>query len=117
LTASRRASAGCRSRHGSIRYRQERVWVERWLHMIARSMIMQPASTEAVVAMVQGHGELTASDSPAGMRSSTVLRNPPSTVLPLTDLADPIAEARAAVMPASLNRTIAQIRARATGTA
>jgi len=108
-----------RWRRFSIRYGQERIWVERWLHMIARSMIRQPASTDAVVAtatMVQGYGD--------GYRQGLAdwhaiidgLAKPTfDGVLPLTDLASAIAEARAAAMPdprqASLKRAIAQIRA------
>jgi hypothetical protein len=112
-----------RWRRFSIRYGQERAWVERWLHMIARSMIRQPASTEAVVAtaaMVQGHGDAYRQGLADWHAIIDGLAKPTfDGVLPLTDLAGAIAEARAAAMPdprqASLKRAIAQIRARATG--
>jgi hypothetical protein len=112
-----------RWRRFSIRYGQERVWVERWLHMIARSMIRQPASTDAVVAMaamVRGHGDVYRQGLADWHAIIDGLAKPTfDGVLPLTDLAGAIAEARAAAMPdprqASLKRAIAQIRARAIG--
>ena len=33
----------------SIRYGQERVWVERWLHMIARALVKQPEAVRAII--------------------------------------------------------------------
>jgi hypothetical protein len=106
----------------SIRYGQERQWVERWLHMIARAMVMQPAAIEAVVAtatMVQGYGDAYRQGLADWHTIIDELAKPTfDGVLPLTDLAGAIAEARAAAMPdprqASLKRAIAQIRARAT---
>src|SRR5882762_1961038 len=44
----------------SVRYAKERVWVERWLHMIDRSLTKQPRAASAIVqtaTMVQGHGD------------------------------------------------------------
>jgi hypothetical protein len=108
----------------SIRYGQERQWVERWLHMIARAMVKQPAAIEAVVAtasMVQGHGDAYRQGLADWHAIIDDLAKPTfDGVLPLTDLAGAIVEARAAAMPdprqASLKRAIAQIRARVTGT-
>jgi hypothetical protein len=108
----------------SIRYGQERQWVERWLHMIARAMVKQPAAIEAVVAtatMVQGHGDVYRQGLADWHAIIDDLAKPTfDGVLPLTNLAGAIAEARAAAMPdprqASLKRAIAQIRARVTGT-
>jgi hypothetical protein len=87
-------------------------------------MIMRPASTEAVVAMaamVQGHGDAYHPGLADWHAIIDGLAKPTFGVLTLTDLAGAVTEARAAVMPdprqASLNRTIAQVRARATGTA
>ena len=43
----------------SIRYATERVWVERWLHMIDRSLARQPDAVEAVVqtaSLIEGYG-------------------------------------------------------------
>ena len=106
----------------SIRYGQERVWVERWLHMVARSLIKQPAATAAVVetaTMVQGHGDAYRQGLADWHAIIDGLAKPTfDGVLPLADLAGAIAEARAAAMPdprqASLKRAIAQIRARVT---
>jgi hypothetical protein len=106
----------------SIRYGQERVWVERWLHMIARAMVKQPAAVSAVVetaTMIRGHGDAYRQ----GLRDWHAiidgLAKPTfDGVLPLADLASAIKEAHAAAMPdprqASLKRAIAQIRARVT---
>jgi uncharacterized protein DUF6537 len=111
-----------RWRRFSIRYGRERVWVERWLHMIARSMLRQPDATAAIVAtaeMVQGYGDAYRQGLADWHAIIDGLVKPTfDGVLPLTDLAAAIAEARAASMPdprqASLKRAIAQIRARAT---
>jgi hypothetical protein len=107
----------------SIRYGQERVWVERWLHMIARSLVKQPAATEAIVetaTMIQGYGDAYRQGLADWHAIIDGLAKPTfDGVLPLADLAGAVAEARAAAMPdprqASLKRAIAQIRARATG--
>lgn len=44
----------------SARYASERAWVERWLHMIDRSLTKQPAAALAIAdtaAMIQGSGD------------------------------------------------------------
>ena len=104
-----------------MRYGKERVWVERWLHMIDRSLTRQPEATSGIVqtaTMVQGYGDpyrQGLADWHAiidGLVKPTFDR-----VLPLADLAGAIGEARAAARPdprqAALKRTIAEIRARA----
>ena len=104
----------------SIRYGQERQWVERWLHMIARAMAKQHAAIDAVVAtatMVQGYGDAYRQGLADWHTIIDELAKPTfDGVLPLTDLAGAIAEARAAAMPdprqAGLKRAIAQIMAR-----
>ena len=110
-----------RWRQFSTRFEQERVWVERWLHMISRSLAKQPAAASAVAetaTMVQGYGD----DYRQGLADWHAvidgLAKPTfDGALPLADLAGAIAEARDAIMPdprqVSLKRTIAQIRARA----
>jgi hypothetical protein len=117
-----RIEAGLRRwRLFSVRYAKERVWVERWLHMIDRSLTRQPAATSTIVrtaTMVQGYGDAYRqglADWHAiidGLVKPTLDEN-----LPLADLAAAVAEARAAVTPdprqAALKRTIAEIRARA----
>ena len=110
-----------RWRRFSVRYSRERVWVERWLHMIDRSLTKQPAAASAMVqtaTMVQGYGapyRWGLADWHAiidGLAKPTF-----DGVLPLEDLAGAVAEARAAALPdprqAALKRTIAEIRARA----
>ena len=117
-----RIEAGLRRwRLFSVRYAKERVWVERWLHMIDRSLTKQPAAASTIVrtaTMVQGYGDAYRqglADWHAiidGLVKPTLDEN-----LPLADLAAAVAEARAAVTPdprqAALKRTIAEIRARA----
>jgi hypothetical protein len=109
----------------SVRYAGERLWVERWLHMIDRSLTKQPGAVSAIVqtaTMVQGYGD--------GYRQGLadwhaiidgLVKPTFDGVLPLADLAGAVVEARAAAMPdprqAALKRVIAEIRARALGTA
>jgi hypothetical protein len=105
----------------SIRYGKERIWVERWLHMINRSLTKQPAAALAIVQtadMIQGYGSPyrhALADWHAiidGLVKPTF-----DGTLPVTDLTSAIAEARAAIQPdlrqATLKRRIAEIRARA----
>ena len=107
----------------SIRYAEERVWVERWLHMIARCLAKQPQSVSAVIqtaTMVQGYGDAYRQGLADWHAIIDALAKPTfDGALPLGDLAGAIVEARAAAMPdprqASLKRSIAQIRARAMG--
>jgi hypothetical protein len=45
----------------SERFKLERVWVERWLHMVDRSLVKQPDATLAVVRtanLIKGHGDV-----------------------------------------------------------
>ena len=45
----------------SVRYAKERIWVERWLHMIDRSLTKQPGAAPAIVqtaTMIQGYGDV-----------------------------------------------------------
>jgi hypothetical protein len=105
----------------SVRYARERVWVERWLHMIDRSLTKQPQATPEIVqtaTMVQGYGDAYRqglADWHAiidGLAKATF-----DGALALPDLAGAVAEARAAATPdprqAALKRDIAEIRARA----
>ncbi len=44
----------------SLRFRMERTWVERWLHMIDRSLLKQPEAAAEIVrtaALIEGHGD------------------------------------------------------------
>ncbi len=109
----------------SIRYGDERAWVERWLHMINRCLDKQPQSVFAIIrtaTMVQGYGDAYRRGLADWHAIIDGLAKPTfDGALPLADLAGAIAEARAAAMPdsrqAALKRAIAQIRARALGAA
>jgi hypothetical protein len=108
----------------SVRYAKERVWVERWLHMIDRSLTRQPQSTAAIIrtaTMIEGYGSLYRHGLADWHAIIDSLVKPTfDGVLPLSDLAGAVAEARAAAMPDSrqiaLKRKIAEIRARALDT-
>ena len=105
----------------SVRYAGERVWVERWLHMISRTLAKQPSAARAIVqtaAMVQGYGDAYRQGLADWHAIIDGLVKPTCDgVLPLTDLAGAVTVARAAAMPdprqAALKRAIAEIRARA----
>jgi Family of unknown function (DUF6537) len=113
-----------RWRQFSVRYNEERVWVERWLHMIARCLDKQSQSVSAVVqtaTMIQGHGDPYRQGLIDWHLIIDGLAKPTfDGTLPLADLAGAIAGARTACMPdprqVGLKRVIAQIRARALGT-
>jgi len=110
-----------RWRRFSVRYAKERLWVERWLHMIDRSLTKQPAAASAMVqtaTMVQGYGDAYRQGLADWHAIIDGLAKPTfDGVLPLRDLAGAVAEARAAALPdprqAALKRAIAEIRARA----
>jgi hypothetical protein len=110
-----------RWRRFSVRNGEERVWVERWLHMIDRSLTKQPAAASEIVrsaTMIQGYGDSYRQGLADWHAIIDGLVKPAfDGVLPLADVAGAVAEARAAAMPdprqAALKRTIAEIRARA----
>jgi hypothetical protein len=109
-----------RWRRYSVRYAKERVWVERWLHMISRSLAKQPSAASAMVQtanMIQGYGDVYRQGMADWNAIIDGLAKPTfDGVLALPDLADAVAEARAAALPdprqAALKRKIAEIRAR-----
>ncbi len=100
----------------SVRYAKERAWVERWLHMISRSLDKQPAAAADIVqtaTMIQGYGDAYRQGLADWHAIIDGLAKPTfDGVLPLADLAGAIAEARAAAMPdprqVALKRTIAR---------
>jgi len=104
----------------SVRYARERVWVERWLHMIDRSLTKQPKAATAVIdtaTMIQGFGDPYRQGIADWHAVIDGLVKPTfDGALALPDLAAAIADARAAIMPdprqAALKRKIAEIRAR-----
>ncbi|HEY3793636.1 MAG TPA: DUF6537 domain-containing protein, partial [Bradyrhizobium sp.] len=104
----------------SVRYARERVWVERWLHMIDRALTKQPQAAPAIIQtadMIQGYGSVYRHGLADWHAIIDDLVKPTfDGLLPLADLASGIAEARAAIMPdprqAALKRKIAEIRAR-----
>jgi hypothetical protein len=107
----------------SIRYSEERAWVERWLHMINRALDKQPRAANALIesaTMVQGFGDPYRQGLADWHAIIDGLAKPTfDDVLPLADLAGAIAEARGAATAdprqVALKRAIAQIRARAQG--
>jgi hypothetical protein len=109
----------------SVRYAGERVWVERWLHMIGRALAKQPGAASEIVqtaTMVRGYGDAYRQGLADWHAIIDGLAKPTfDGALPLADLAGAVAEARAVAMPdprqAALKRTIAQIRARVLGEA
>jgi hypothetical protein len=104
----------------SVRYSKERVWVERWLHMIDRSLTKRPEAASAIVqtaTMIQGYGDAYRQGMADWHAIIDGLAKPTfDGVLALPDLAAAIAEARAAALPdprqLALKRKIAEIRAR-----
>jgi hypothetical protein len=109
----------------SVRYTKERVWVERWLHMIDRSLSKQPAAAPAIVqtaTMIEGYGDVYRQGLADWNAIIDGLVKPTfDGVLALPDLGIAVTEARAAALPdprqSALKRKIAEIRARATASA
>lgn len=110
-----------RWRRYSVRYAKERIWVERWLHMIDRSLTRQPGAASVIVqtaSMIEDHGDIYRQGMADWNAIIDGLVKPTfDGVLALPDLAGAVAEARAAALPdprqAALKRKIAEIRARA----
>jgi hypothetical protein len=104
----------------SVRYPKERAWVERWLHMIDRSLTKQPGAAPAIVQtadMITGYGDPYRQGMADWNAIIDGLVKPTfDGVLDLADLGAAVAEARTAVLPdprqAALKRKIAEIRAR-----
>jgi hypothetical protein len=86
----------------SERFKRERVWVERWLHMVDRSLVKQPDATVAIVRtanLVKGHGD--AYENGLAQWNVIIDRLVKPTCdgdLPLPKLGDAIQEARAAAI-------------------
>jgi len=104
----------------SVRYAKERVWVERWLHMIDRSLTKQPQAAPAIVqtaTMIEGYGAVYRQSLADWNAIIDGLVKPTfDGVLALPDLGNAVIEARAAALPdprqSALKRKIAEIRAR-----
>jgi hypothetical protein len=116
-----RIEAGLRRwRLFSVRYTKERVWVERWLHMIDRSLTKQPQAAPAMIhtaTMIVGYGDVYRQGMADWNAIIDGLAKPTfDGVLALSDLAGAVTEARAAALPdprqSALKRKIAEIRAR-----
>ena len=109
----------------SVRYAKERVWVERWLHMIDRSLTKQPQAAPVIVqtaTMIEGYGDVYRQGLADWNAIIDGLAKPTfDGVLALPDLGSAVTEARAAALPdprqSALKRKIAEIRARATASA
>jgi hypothetical protein len=121
-----RIEAGLRRwRLFSVRYARERVWVERWLHMIDRSLSKQPQATFAIIqtaSMIEGYGDVYRQ----GMADwnaiiDSLVKPTFDGALALKDVGNAVTEARAAAIPdprqAALKRKIAEIRARTVASA
>jgi hypothetical protein len=114
-----------RWRRYSVRYAKERVWVERWLHMIDRSLTKQPQAAPVIVqtaTMIEGYGDVYRQGLADWNAIIDGLAKPTfDGVLALPDLGSAVTEARAAALPdprqSALKRKIAEIRARATASA
>ncbi|MDB5657170.1 MAG: hypothetical protein JWQ94_4783 [Tardiphaga sp.] len=107
-----------RSRRLSLRYAGERVWVERWLHMIDRALTKQPEAVGAVVqtaTLIEGYGTGYRTGLAAWHQIIDGLAKPVfDGVLVLPDLAAAITCARQAPRDPSgeqLRKVIAEIRA------
>lgn len=103
----------------STRYAVERAWIERWLHMIERSLAKQPQATPAIVetaTLLHGHGETYRRGLTAWHVIIDGLAKPVfDGKLVLPDLAAAIAEARRAAEGGggeALRQAIVDIRAR-----
>ena len=104
----------------SVRYATERVWVERWLHMIDRALTRHSLAAPSVIetaTMIQGYGDPYRQGMADWHAIVDGLVKPTfDGVLALPDLAGAITEARAAALPdprqAALKRKVAEIRAR-----
>jgi hypothetical protein len=104
----------------SVRYARERIWVERWLHMIDRSLARQPPAAPVIIqtaSMIEGYGDVYR----RGMADwnaiiDSLVKPTFDGALALSDLGNAVTEARAAAFPdsrqAALKRKIAEIRAR-----
>ena len=107
----------------SERFKRERVWVERWLHMVDRSLVKQPAATVAIVrtaSLIKGHGD-TYRDGLTEWNAiiDGLVKPACDGMLPLLDLGDAIQEAREAAVgeqaQSRLLNAVEQLRLRATG--
>jgi len=79
----------------SLRYPKERGLVERWLHMISRSLDKQPAAVAAIVqtaTMIEGYGD----DYRQGLADWNAIID--GVAKPVPDLAAAITEACAAIL-------------------
>ena len=87
----------------SVRYTKERVLVERWLHMIDRSLTKQPQAAPAIVqtaTMIEGYGEVYRQGLADWNAIIDGLVKPTfDGVLALPDLGNAVTEARAAALP------------------
>lgn len=82
----------------SLRFRIERAWVERWLHMIDRSLLIQPEAAAEIVrtaALIEGHGDAYRDDMAQWHLIIDGLVKPTCDgTLPLTRLGDAVKTAR-----------------------
>lgn len=117
-----RVEAGLRSwRRLSVRYARERVWVERWLHMVDRALAKQPEAAGVIAqtaTMIQGYGDAYRQGLADWNLIIDQLAKPVfDGDFRLPDLAAAVVTARAAALPdprqTNLRRVIAAIRSEA----
>ena len=109
----------------SVRYARERVWVERWLHMIDRGLTKQPQAAPVIIqtaSMIHGHGDVYRQGlADWNVIIDSLVKPTFDGALALRDLGRAVTEARAAALPdprqASIKRKIAEIRARVAASA
>lgn len=109
----------------SERFKRERVWVERWLHMVDRSLVKQPDATIAIVRtanLIKGHGDTYQNGLTEWNAIIDGLVKPACDgTLPLPRLGDAIQEARDAAIgdqaQSRLLNAVQQLRARALASA
>lgn len=109
----------------SERFKRERVWVERWLHMVDRSLVKQPDATIAIVRtanLIKGHGDTYQNGLAEWNAIIDGLVKPACDgTLPLPRLGDAIQEARDAAIgdqaQSRLLNAVQQLRARALASA
>ncbi len=105
----------------SERFKVERVWVERWLHMVDRSLVKHPDATIAIVrtaSLIRGHGDAYQNGLAEWNAIIDGLVKPTCDgTLPLCRLGDAIQEARDAAIgeqaQGRLLNTVEQLRLRA----
>ncbi|WP_424631393.1 DUF6537 domain-containing protein [Bradyrhizobium sp. SYSU BS000235] len=101
------------SRPFSQRFKAERTWVERWLHMVDRTLVKQPAAAAEVVKtamLVRGHGDqYQHSLSKWNVIIDSLVKPTCDDTLPLQNLSDAVRDARQAAMEEAGNSRLLHV--------